>query len=106
MPADTRELVYTPRARRDLLGIERRFACQVLEDLPILENPPWPPGKVKRLRRVRLWELKCGDFRVLFLPIGKKVVIARVINRRDLFAALAYIDERELKRRFGEPGEG
>jgi len=45
MPADTRELVYTPRARRDLLGMEMRFARQVLEDLPVvrtaaLEGPP------------------------------------------------------------------
>ena len=106
MPADTRELVYTPRARRDLLRMEGRFARQVVEDLPILRNPPWPPGKVKHLRRVGLWEMKSGDFRVLFLPVGGRVVVARVINRRDLFVALAHVDERELERRFGERNNG
>jgi hypothetical protein len=50
--------------------------------------------------------MKSGHFRVLFLPVGGKVVIARVINRRDLFVALAHVDEQELERLFGEPGEG
>ncbi len=102
MADDRREIVLYPHAQRDLLHMEGRFARQVVEDLPILRNPPWPPGKVKHLRRVGLWEMKSGDFRVLFLPVGGRVVVARVINRRDLFVALAHVDERELERRFAE----
>ena len=91
---DKLELVYAPRAQRDLEGLEKRNALQILEDLELLENPPWPPGKVKKLRGQDYWEIKTGDFRTIFWPKGKKVVVLRVVNRRDLLSAIDRIDFR------------
>jgi mRNA-degrading endonuclease RelE of RelBE toxin-antitoxin system len=91
-------LVYAPRAQRDLEGLERRNALQILEDLELLESPPWPPGKVKKLRGQEFWEIKTGDFRTIFWPQGKKVVILRVVNRRDLEGAIDRIEVRALVR--------
>ena len=99
---DKPALVYAPRAQRDLEGLERRNALQILEDLELLESPPWPPGKVKKLRGQEFWEIKTGDFRTLFWPHGKKVVILRVVNRRDLERAIGRIDVRALVRWFQE----
>jgi len=93
---DRRRLVYSPRAQRDLLGLQKRFARQVLEDLVILKAPPWPPGKVKKLRGSDFWEIKTGDFRTIFWPSGRDVVILRVVNRRDLEKAIGRIDVRAL----------
>lgn len=93
---DRRRLVYAPRAQRDLLALQKRFARQVLEDLDILEAPPWPPGKVKKLRGSDFWEIKTGDFRAIFWPSGRDVVILRVVNRRDLEKAIGRIDVRAL----------
>lgn len=93
-----RTLVYSPRAERDLLRIEKRFALQILEDLEQLQKPPWPPGKVKRLRGRDFWEIKTGNFRTLFWPQGRKVVILRVVNRRDLAKAVGRIDVGALVR--------
>ena len=77
-------LVYAPKAERDIRKIQKRFALQILEDIEILENSPWPHGKVKKLRDRDYWEIKTGDFRTIFWPHGKTVVILRVVNRRDL----------------------
>ena len=98
MEDDRRELAYYPRAQRDLVALEKHFARQILDDLPILESPPWPPGKVKKLHGCDFWELKCGDFRAMFLPRGKKVILVRVVNRRDLGKALGGIDRRAVER--------
>ena len=95
---DRPTLVYAPRAQRDLLSLEQRYARQILEDLTLLETPPWPPGKVKQLRGHDYWEIKTGDFRTLFWPQGKNVVILRVVNRRDLAKAIHRIDARALIR--------
>jgi len=93
---DRRELVYAPRAQRDLLDLEEHYAAQVLADLELLQRPPWPPGKVKKLPGTEYWEIKCGDFRAVFWPEGKSVVILRVVNRRDLAVAIKRIDFRAL----------
>jgi mRNA-degrading endonuclease RelE of RelBE toxin-antitoxin system len=95
-------LVYAPRAQRDLEGLERRNAPHILEDPELLESPPWPPGKVKKLRGQEFWEIKTGDFRTIFWPHGQKVVILRVVNRRDLEGAIDRIDVGALVRWFQE----
>jgi mRNA-degrading endonuclease RelE of RelBE toxin-antitoxin system len=89
---DKPELVYAPRAQRDLLKLEKRHALQILEDLELLKTPPWPPGKVKKLRGQDYWEVKSGDFRAIFWPHKKSVVILRIVNRRDLEKAIDRID--------------
>ena len=100
-----RRLVYSPRAQRDLLALQKRFTRQILDDLVVLEAPPWPPGKVKRLRGCDFWEIRTGDYRTIFWPSGREVVILRVVNRRDLEKAIGRIDigalVRWLRERFG-----
>jgi len=94
---DERELVYAPRAGRDLVAIPKRDALRILGDLELLRVPPWPPGKVKRLRGTDFWEVKTGDYRTIFWPEGpRKVVVVRVVNRRDLERTLGRIDLRAL----------
>ncbi len=77
--------------------MEKRYALQVLDDLELPETPPRPPGKVKRLRGEDYWEIKTGDFRTIFWPHKKKVVILRIVNRRDLEKAIDRIDVRALR---------
>lgn len=98
MAADRRRLLYFPRAQRDLLALEKRFARQISDRLPILETPPWPPGKVKKLHGCDFWEIRSGDFRAVFWPRGKDVVVLRVVNRRDLERAIGGIDRRAIEK--------
>jgi mRNA-degrading endonuclease RelE of RelBE toxin-antitoxin system len=95
---DKISLVYAPRAQKDLRNIPKRNALQILDDLELLETPPWPAGKVKKLSGWDYWEIKTGDYRTIFLPQRGKVVILRVINRRDLERVIERIDVRALKK--------
>ncbi len=85
-------LVYSPRAQRDLRKLPAKEASQVLDDLGKLETPQknWPLNQIKKLQGHPYWEIKTGDFRSLFILQRQKVVILRVVNRREL--------EREIKR--------
>jgi len=94
---DRRRLVYAPRAQRELLALGEADALRILSDLLILEAPPWPGAKVKRLYGFGLWEIRTGDFRTVFLPEGKDVVIVRVVNRRDLEREVGRINETRLR---------
>jgi len=52
-----------------------------------LEREPIPLGKnLKRLRGPKrvVWRLRHGDFRVLYRIEGERVMVLRVVNRRDL----------------------
>jgi len=64
----------------------------------LLKTPPWPPGKVKKLRGRDYWEIKSGDFRAIFRPHKKTVIVLRIVNRRDLEKAIGRIDIRALLR--------
>ncbi|MBN1808314.1 MAG: type II toxin-antitoxin system RelE/ParE family toxin [Planctomycetes bacterium] len=85
-------LVYSPRAQEDLAKLQKKYAVQILNDLPILESPPWPRGKVKKLKGTDYCEIKTGDFRTIFWPHGNKVVILRAVDRRDLLKTIKHID--------------
>ena len=78
------------------MKMEKRFALQILEDLELLKSPPWPAGKVKPLRSTDYWEIKTGSYRTIFWQHKKKIIILRVVNRRDLEKAIKRIDEQHL----------
>ena len=89
---DRRTVILAPKAQRDLSGLPNRDAEMVVKDLELLQAPPWLPGKVRKLRGLDYWEIKTGDYRSIFLQEGKKVIVLRIINRRDLFRTIKHID--------------
>jgi mRNA-degrading endonuclease RelE of RelBE toxin-antitoxin system len=89
---DKRIVKFAPRAERDWLKLPRRDAERILDDLALLESPPRPAGKIKPLRGCSYWEIKTGDYRSLFLPVGKEAIILRVVHRRDLERAVKQIN--------------
>lgn len=101
---DRRTLVYAPRAQRDLRELPKQDASLVVKDLELLQSPPWPPGKVKKLHGHAFWEIKTGDFRTLFWPQGRDVVVLRVFNRRDLEKAVDRINIHALLQWLRERG--
>ena len=74
-----------PRALRDLKGLPAQHASAILSDLEILKSLPWPgPPKVKRLQGTPYTRLRTGEFRSIVLREGQKVVVLRVVARKDL----------------------
>ncbi len=85
-------LVYAPRAQRDLLDLPLKIVHQILDDHDLLKARPWPSTKVTRLRGYPYWEMKTGDYRSLFVVEATTVVLLRIVNRRDLEKAIRRID--------------
>lgn len=90
----SQEILFFPKAVRDLEKLDERFVRQILADIELLKLDTWPPAKVKRLGGVELWEVKTGDYRTLFLPVERCIVIARAVSRRDLDKAIGRFDFR------------
>lgn len=78
------QIVFSSKAVRDLEAVHPRDAGRITLDIQLLERPPWPPGKTKQLHGHPWWEMKCGDFRILFRRVEAIVRIERVVNRKDL----------------------
>jgi mRNA interferase RelE/StbE len=76
----------SPRALRDLKDLEKAAAGKILNDLKILQTRPWPgPPKVKKLEGHKdLYRIRTGDYRFLFEPTEKGVVVLRVLDRKEL----------------------
>ncbi|MBI3597027.1 MAG: type II toxin-antitoxin system RelE/ParE family toxin [Nitrospirae bacterium] len=90
------DLIYAPRAQRDLLDLPRKFADQILNDHDLLKTRPWPNTKVKKIKGHPYWELKTGDYRSLFIVESNEVVFLRIVNRKNLETAVKRIDLRTL----------
>ena len=79
------------------MSIPKRDALRIIEDLEILMSPPWPSGKVKKLRGQEYWEIRTGDFRTIFFPKKDKVFVLRIVNRQDLLEAIGRVDVAALR---------
>ena len=79
---------------KELDDIPAEVALEIVERLKILEVAPLPFGKslIKKLRGFTplLYRLRVGEYRVLYRIIKNKVIVLKIIARKQL--------ERELKR--------
>jgi mRNA-degrading endonuclease RelE of RelBE toxin-antitoxin system len=79
-----RPVELAPRAMRDLRRLAAQDAERLLDDLQILKQAPWPgPPKVKKLRGQDLFRLRTGDYRWVFESREGKVVVLRIVDRRE-----------------------
>ena len=81
----------TRSAAKDLDHLAPDVRLQVAADLASLaERPLDRPPRVKRLKGVRgsVYRLRSGAFRAVYRIDGTMVTVLRVIDRKDLEAAL------------------
>jgi mRNA-degrading endonuclease RelE of RelBE toxin-antitoxin system len=80
----------SPRAFRDLGGLEKRAAKAVLDELEMLKATPWPtPPQVKKLAGFKtLYRLRTGNYRTIFEALGRNIVVLRVMDRKEMERAL------------------
>lgn len=82
---------FSPRALKDLDRYPPHIALPIAWKIRLLEKDPHPRGNtIKRIvgSRYPLCRLRAGDYRVIFLVEGVKVIILRVIHRKELERAL------------------
>lgn len=80
-----RPVELAPRALRDLQKLPAEAAEALLEDMEVLGETPWPgPPKVKKLRGHDLYRLRTGDYRSIFELRQGKVIVLRIVSRKEL----------------------
>lgn len=80
-----RPIELSPRALRDLQKLSGHDAGKILDNLEVLRDTPWPgPPKVKKLRGHERYRLRTGDYRSIFEIREGKVVILRIVDRKEL----------------------
>ena len=83
---DRFKIELSPAASRDLDDFEMGIVTKVLSDLKILEENPFPRGKlIKKIKgkKATFYRLRIDKFRVFFEIRPKKIVILRVISKKE-----------------------
>jgi len=76
----------SPAAVRDLDDLEMGAVTKVLSDLRILEENPFPKGKlIKKIKgkKTAFYRLRIDKFRVFYEIQHMKIVILRIISKKE-----------------------
>lgn len=79
-------LEFSPRAAKDLKGLDRKIAARII--LALEELVAYNRGDVKKLQgKANEWRLRVGDYRVRFEQDGERllVTVLRVAHRREAY---------------------
>jgi mRNA interferase RelE/StbE len=78
------EIEFKPRALKDLKALPDSAKRRVIAKIETLRNDL--AGDVKRLTNFTPeYRLRVGDYRVLFEVEGHKIIVYRIIHRKDAY---------------------
>jgi mRNA interferase RelE/StbE len=83
---DKFKIELSPAASRDLDDLEMGIVTKVLSDLRILEENPFPRGKlIKKIKgkKTSFHRLRIDKFRVFFEIQHMKIVILRILSKKE-----------------------
>ena len=74
----------TPKASKDLKSIPKKDVVKVIEKINGMRNGL--KGDIKRLTNFTPeYRLRHGDWRVLFEVEGDKIIVYRIMNRKEVY---------------------
>ena len=79
------ELIYSERARRDILSLDRLAQKRIAKKIVALQENPMQKSKKLIDSRLGTYRYRIGDYRVIFDVHGRKVVILRIGHRREIY---------------------
>ena len=83
---DKFKVELSPLASRDLDDLEMGTVTKVLSDLKILEENPFPKGKlIKKIKgkKASFYRLRIDKFRVFYEIQRMKIIILRIISKKE-----------------------
>jgi len=83
---DRFSIELSPAASRDLDDLEIEIVTKILSDLRILEEDPFPRGKlIKKIKgkKTAFYRLRVDKFRVFFEIQPRKIIILRILSKRE-----------------------
>ena len=86
-------VALAPRAYRDLASFSLDVARDLLREVEQLGALPWagPPVVKKLSAKSRLFRLRVGSHRVIFEKTRDRVVVLRIVDRKDLQWVLKHL---------------
>ena len=81
---DRFRIELSPAASRDLDGLQMGVVIRVLSELKILQENPFPRGKlIRKIKRKKaaFYRLRIDKFRVFFEILPMKVIILRILDK-------------------------
>lgn len=79
------ELVYTGRARHDINKLDAVVKKKLAKALERLKNKPRAYSKKLTAKKLGEYRYRIGNHRVIFDLDGKKIVVLRVGDRKDIY---------------------
>ena len=83
---DRFKIEFSPAASRDLNDLEIEVVKKVFSDLKILEENPFPRGKlIKKIKgkKTSFYRLRIDKFRVFYEVQHMKIIVLRVISKKE-----------------------
>ena len=83
---DKFKVELSPAASRDLDDLEMGAVTKVLSDLRILEEKPFPEGKlIKKIKgkRTPFYRLRIDKFRVFYEIQHMRIIVLRIISKKE-----------------------
>ena len=83
---DRFRIELSPAASRDLDGLEMGVVIKVLSELKILQENPFPRGKMIRKikgKKAAFYRLRIDKFRVFFEILPMKAIILRILDKKE-----------------------
>ena len=82
---DKFKIELSPAASRDLDNLELETVTKVLSDLKILQESPFPRGKlIKKIKgKTPFYRLRIDKFRVFYEIRSDKIIILRIISKKE-----------------------
>ena len=84
---DRFKIEFSPAASRDLNDLEIEVVKKVFSDLKILEENPFPRGKlIKKIKgkKTSFYRLRIDKFRVFYEVQHMKIIILRIISKKEV----------------------
>jgi mRNA interferase RelE/StbE len=83
---DRFSIELSPAASRDLYDLEMGTVTKVLSDLRILQENPFPKGKlIKKIKgkKTTFYRLRIDEFRVFYEIQHSNIVILRILSKKE-----------------------
>ena len=90
LTAPSYEIIFKPRAEKDLNELPQRDRKRIAEMIDGLEEDSHPPGSCKLKDSSDLFRLKKGDYRVIYQEPDSDgtIRILKIVHRKDAYKNL------------------
>ena len=83
------QVEFDKRVGKDLKKLDPQVATRIIKKCSILFQDPTEGPNISRLKLVpNLYRLQIGDYRVVYLVEGNKVIIKYIRHRKDIYRSL------------------